>query len=325
VKALVCNAYGAPEDLAIEQRPDPQPGNGQLLVDIRAAGLNFADVLLIAGRYQVKLPPPFVPGSECAGIVAEVGEGVGRYKPGDQVIVMPESGGFAERCVVDEARCLPLPSGLDFEQAAGFTIAYATSYHALRQSTPLRAGETVLVLGAAGGVGSSAVEIATALGARVIAAASSDDKLAFAREVGAVETINYAEDSLRDAVKELTGGKGVDVVYDPVGGELAQAAYRSLAWQGRYLVIGFAGGEIPALPANIALLKEASIIGVYWGSWSAQNPEESLQNLAELASLIERGALRPRITERYPLEHYADAFAAITERRARGKVVLTMD
>jgi NADPH2:quinone reductase len=323
LKALVCNAYGAPETLAIEERPVPAPGSGQLLVDVRAAGLNFADVLLIAGQYQVKLPPPFIPGSEGSGIVAAVGDGVRRYQPGDRVIVMPESGGFAERCVVDETRCLPLPVGLDFEQGAGFTIAYATSYHAFRQCTSLRAGETVLVLGAAGGVGSSAVEIAKALGARVIAAASSFDKLDFAREIGADETINYAEESLRDAVKELTGGKGVDVVYDPVGGELAQAAYRSLAWQGRYLVIGFACGEIPALPANIALLKEASITGVWWGTWSARHPDESLQNMVELAAMIERDALCPRITESYPLERYVDAFSAITERRAKGKVVLT--
>jgi NADPH2:quinone reductase len=323
MRALVCKAYGPPENLVIEQRPDPVPGPGEVLVDIQAAGINFPDILLIAGTYQVKIPPPFVPGNEAAGIVEAVGEGVSRVRPGDRVIATPSSGAFADKCLVPEKLCLPLPDALSFEQGAGFTVTYATTYHAFRQSTELRAGETVLVLGAAGGVGSSAVEIARSLGARVIAAASSEEKLQFARDAGADETINYAEVSLRDAVKELTGGNGVDVVYDPVGGELAQMALRSLAWHGRYLVIGFAGGQIPEFPANIALLKEASIIGVWWGTWAARNPKESLQNMAELAAMVDERRLVPRVTERYDLERFADAFAAITSRRARGKVVLT--
>ncbi len=325
MRALVCKEYGPPEKLVIEEHPDPVPGAGEVLVDIKAAGINFPDVLVIAGTYQVKIPPPFVPGNEAAGIVEAVGAGVTRVKPGDRVIVTPHGGGFAEKCVAPEKLCLPLPDSLSFEQGAGFTVTYATSYHAFRQCTELKPGETVLVLGAAGGVGSTAVEIAKALGARVIAAASSDDKLQFARESGADETINYSEVSLREAVKELTGGKGVDVVYDPVGGELAQMALRSLAWHGRYLVIGFACGEIPDFPANIALLKEASIIGVWWGTWSSHNPGDSLQNMAELAAMVEAGKLNPRVTESYPLERFADAFAAITARRARGKVILTMD
>jgi NADPH2:quinone reductase len=325
MRALVCKEYGPPEKLLIEAHSDPVPGAGEVLVDIKAAGINFPDVLVIAGTYQVKIPPPFVPGNEAAGIVEAVGEGVTRVEPGDRVIVTPHGGGFAEKCVAPEKLCLPLPDRLSFEQGAGFTVTYATSYHALRQSTELKPGETVLVLGAAGGVGSSAVEIAKALGARVIAAASSDDKLQFARESGADETINYSEVSLREAVKQLTGGKGVDVVYDPVGGELAQMALRSLAWHGRYLVIGFACGEIPDFPANIALLKEASIIGVWWGTWSNHNPADSLQNMAELAAMVEAGKLNPRVTESYPLARFADAFAAITARRARGKVILTMD
>jgi NADPH2:quinone reductase len=325
MRALVCNEYGPPEKLLIEEHPDPVPGAGEVLVDIRAAGINFPDVLVIAGTYQVKIPPPFVPGNEAAGIVEAVGEGVTRVEQGDRVIVTPQGGGFAEKCVAPEKLCLPLPDSLSFEQGAGFTVTYATSYHAFRQSTELQPGETVLVLGAAGGVGSSAVEIAKALGARVIAAASSDDKLQFARESGADETINYSEVSLREALKQLTGGKGVDVVYDPVGGELAQMALRSLAWHGRYLVIGFACGEIPDFPANIALLKEASITGVWWGTWSSHNPGDSLQNMAELAAMVEAGKLNPRVTESYPLERFADAFAAITARRARGKVILTMD
>jgi NADPH2:quinone reductase len=323
MRALVCNAYGPPESLVIEERADPVPGQGEILVDIRAAGINFPDVLLIAGQYQVKVPPPFVPGNECAGVVEAVGEGVSQFRAGDRVIATPQAGGFAEKCVVDQKYCLPLPSALNFEQGAGFTITYATSYHAFRQSTSLQAGETVLVLGAAGGVGITAVEIAKALGARVIAAASSEDKLQFAREAGADETVNYSDSSLRDAVKELTGGKGVDVVYDPVGGELGQMALRSLAWHGRYLVIGFASGDIPAFPANIALLKEARIIGVWWGTWSQRNPADSLANMQQLGAMVEAGELRPRVTEAYPMERFADAFAAITQRRAKGKVVLT--
>jgi NADPH2:quinone reductase len=325
MKALVCKEYGPPEKLVIEEKPDPIPGDGEVLVDIKAAGINFPDVLVIAGTYQVKVPPPFVPGNEAAGIVEAVGADVSRFKPGDRVIVTPPSGGFAEKCVAAEKLCLPLPDSLSFEQGAGFTVTYATTYHAYRQCTQLKPGETVLVLGAAGGVGITAVEIAKSLGAKVIAAASSEEKLAFAREAGADEAINYSLASLREAVKELTKGRGVDVVYDPVGGELAQQALRSLAWQGRYLVIGFACGEIPNFPANIALLKEASIIGVWWGTWSSLNPRDSLQNMAELAAMVEQDKLKPRVTESYPLEHYVDAFKTITERRARGKVVLTMD
>jgi len=324
MKALVCERYGPPEDLVIKEYPDPFPGPGEVLVDIKAAGINFPDILVIGGKYQVKTPPPFVPGNEAAGIAEAVGDGVTRVKPGDRVIITPIAGGFAEKCVVEEKLCLPLPDSMSYEQGAGFTITYATSYHAFRQCTELRPGETVLVLGAAGGVGITAVEIARMLGARVIAAASSEDKLEFARQAGADETINYSKVSLRDAVRELTGGKGVDVVYDPVGGELAQMALRSLAWHGRYLVIGFACGEIPKFPANIALLKEASIIGVWWGTWGNHNPGDSLQNMMELATMVDEGKLDPKVTESYPLDQYAEAFAAITKRLAKGKVVLTI-
>ena len=268
MRALVCNAFGPPESLNLEQHHAPLPATGQVLVDVKAAGINFPDILMIGGEYQVKTAPPFVPGNELAGIVEAVGEGVSRFSAGDHVIATPTGGAFAEKCVADQHMCLPLPDKLSFEQGAGFTITYATSYHAFRQSTELKPGETVLVLGAAGGVGITAVEIARALGAKVIAAASSDEKLGFARQAGADELINYSKVSLRDAVKELTGGKGVDVVFDPVGGELAQQALRSLAWHGRYLVVGFACGDIPQIPANIALLKEARISGVWWGTWA---------------------------------------------------------
>lgn len=324
MKALVCKQYGPPENLVIEEYPDPVPAKGEVLIDIRAAGINFPDVLAIGGNYQVKTPPPFIPGNEASGIVAAVGEGVVGLKPGDRVIATPTGGAFAQKCTLPEKLCFPLPAGLSFEQGAGFTITYATSYHAFHQSTQLKAGETVLVLGAAGGVGITAVEIAKAMGARVIAAASTGEKLEFTRQAGADETINYSEVSLKDAAKSLTGGKGVDVVFDPVGGELAEQAYRALAWHGRYLVIGFASGEIPRFPINISLLKEASIIGVWWGTWAGFNPAESVQNMKDLALMVQQGRLNPRVTESYPLDRYAEAFAAITQRKARGKVILTM-
>jgi NADPH2:quinone reductase len=324
MRALVCNAFGPPESLNLEQHHAPLPASGQVLVDVRAAGINFPDILMISGEYQVKSAPPFVPGNELAGIVAAVGEGVSRFSAGDHVIATPMGGAFAEQCVVDQNMCLPLPDQLSFEQGAGFTITYATSYHSFRQSTELKPGETVLVLGAAGGVGITAVEIARALGARVIAAASSSEKLVFARQAGAEELINYSQVSLRDTVRELTGGKGVDIVFDPVGGELAQQALRSLAWHGRYLVIGFACGEIPQFPANIALLKEASITGVWWGTWAEKHPAEAQLNMMELATMVQDNKLKPRVTETYPLTQYAAAFAALTKRRAKGKVVLTM-
>jgi NADPH2:quinone reductase len=323
MRALVCKAYGPVEDLVIEELDDPVPGDDEVLVDVKAAGLNFPDVLVVAGNYQVKTPPPFVPGSEAAGIVAAVGKNVRRVKEGDSVMLMPSIGGFAEKCVASEAVVMPMLPGLDFAQAAGFLVTYSTSYHALRQSANLQSGETVLVLGAAGGVGTTAVEIAKALGARVIAAASSEEKLAFAKEAGADDVVNYGEVSLKEAVKELTGGKGADVVYDPVGGQLAEQALRATAWHGRFLVIGFASGEIPKLPANLALLKEASITGVFWGAWAARNPQLQHANIQEMAALIAENKINPRVTESWPLDRFVDAFNSITERRAKGKVVLT--
>jgi NADPH2:quinone reductase len=325
MKALVCNEYGAAENLEITAVDDPIPADGEVLVGIRAAGINFPDLLVIGGQYQVKTPPPFIPGSEASGVVLATGDGVSRFAQGDRVIITPSLGAFAEKCVVPERFCMHLPECMTFAQGAGFTITYATSYHAFRQATRLRRGETVLVLGAAGGVGTTAVELANAMGAKVIAAASSEDKLAFAKESGANEIINYSDASLREEVKSLTGGRGVDVVYDPVGGALAQEAFRSLARQGRYLVIGFASGDIPAFPANIALLKEARVIGVWWGTWGKHHPEELLQNAVELSAMVENGTLKPRVTEQYPLTRFADAFKAISSRRARGKVVLTFE
>ena len=324
MRALVCNEYGPPESLVIEERDDPVAGDDQIVVDVAAAGINFPDVLSIAGKYQVKTPTPFVPGNEAAGTVTAVGSGVNRYKIGDKVIIMTRGEAFAEKCVADEMTTMPLPDALDFEQGAGFAVTYGTSYHALKQSANLQPGETLLVLGAAGGVGITAVEIGKAMGARVIAAASSAEKLEFAKSAGADELVNYSEVPLKETVKELTDGNGADVVYDPVGGELADQAFRATAWHGRYLVIGFASGDIPNFAANIALLKEASIIGVWWGTWAAKNPKVQIQNLQEMAQLIAAGKLTPRVTESYALDDYVEAFKAITERRARGKVILRM-
>ena len=325
MRALVCKEYGTVEQLVVENIDDPVPGDGEVLVAVKAAALNFPDVLTIAGQYQVRTPPPFVPGIEAAGEVEAIGAGVKRFSVGDPVVLTTMTGAFAEKCVVSQAMVAPLPPGMPFTAAAGLSITYGTTVHALRQSANLQSGETLLVLGAAGGVGSAAVEIGKAMGARVIAAASSAEKLAFAKEIGADEVIDYSTDSLKDSIKALTDGKGVDVVYDPVGGELAQAALRSLAWHGRYLVIGFAAGGIPEFPANLALLKEASIVGVFWGEWAQRHPELQAANAKEIGKMMTEGRLSPRIGEVHKLDDFAAAFEAITSRRAMGKVVLTME
>lgn len=325
MRALVCKAFGSTDDLVIEELDDPIAGAGEVLVDIKAAGLNFPDILVIAGQYQLKTPPPFVPGNEAAGVIAAVGEGVTRFSVGDKVVVMLRGGAFAEKCAVDQNLVFPLPEQLDFAQGAGFSITYCTSYHALKQSANLKNGETLLVLGAAGGVGTTAVEIGKAMGARVIAAASDNEKLAFAKSIGADELINYSDASLNDAVKELTDGAGADVVYDPVGGELAQQALRATAWHGRYLVVGFASGEIPKFPANLPLLKEASIIGVWWGTWSAKNPRDQMKNVQEMSEMITEGRLNPKVTVEYSLDQFKEAFRSISERKVKGKIVFAMD
>lgn len=323
MRALVCRHYGPVEDMAVEERDDPVPGDDQVAFDIRAAGLNFADVLVVAGKYQVRPPLPFVPGNEASGIVTAVGNNVSRFKPGDRVIGALRGGAFAEKAVVDERLAIPLPDTMSFEEGAAYSVAYGTSYHALRQSARLQAGETVLVLGAAGGVGYAAVNLAKAMGAKVIAAASSDEKLQFAKQAGADALVDYTATPLKDAVKELTGGDGVDVVYDPVGGELAEQALRATAWHGRYLVIGFASGDIPRVPLNLALLKEASIVGVWYGPWAERHNDELQSNVAELNAMVAAGAIRPRYSEAFPLDDFADAFRVIAERRVLGKVVIT--
>jgi NADPH2:quinone reductase len=321
MRALSCRAWGPVEDLVIEEWDDPVPDDDEVVIDVKAAGINFPDILIIAGKYQDKIPPPFIPGNEASGIVSAVGSKVSRFKIGDKVIVAPRGGAFAEKCKVHQNAAMPMPDELNFEQAAGYAVTWGTSYHALKQCAELQPGETLLVLGAAGGVGITAVQIGKAMGARVIAAASSDEKLEFARAAGADDVVNYSDQALKETVKKLTSS-GVDVVYDPVGGEQSQQALRALAWHGRHLIVGFASGDIPQLPANIALLKEASIIGVWWGTWAAKNPGLQIQNMSELAALVSSGVLKPDVTETFPLNEFEKAFQTISERRALGKVIL---
>lgn len=321
MRALICREFGPPESLVIDTIEDPTPAAGQVVIDVHAAGINFPDILIFAGKYQVKMEPPFVPGYEASGVVSAVGDAATRYSIGDKVIVSMMGGGFAEKLAVDENAIFPLPDSLTFEQGAGFPIVYGTSYHALKQCAQLKDGETLLVLGAAGGVGTTAVEIAKTMGARVIAAASSKAKLEFAKSVGADEVIDYSVEPLKERVREMTSGKGADVVYDPVGGDLAQQALRATGWHGRYLVVGFASGDIPSFPANLALLKEASIVGVFWGQWAALNPPAQQENIRAMIALLNQGKLRPRITATYDLGDYARAYRDVAERRITGKTV----
>jgi NADPH2:quinone reductase len=325
MKALVCREHGMPDKLdLVEDWPEPELGEQDVLIEVKAAGLNFPDVLIIQGKYQFQPDLPFIPGGECAGVVAAVGDKVTRYKPGDRVLSAGGSGAFCAKIAVNELGVFPMPQSLSFEQAAGISITYFTSYHALKQRADIQPGETLLVLGAAGGVGTSAIELGKQMGAKVIAAASSDEKLELCRQLGADEVINYSEVSLKDAVKELTGGKGVDVVYDPVGGDYAEPAVRSMAWNGRYLVIGFASGPIPQIPLNLTLLKGCSLVGVFWGRFVGEEPEVNLQNIKALWALFESGKISPTVTEVYSLDQYEDAYNCMIERRARGKVIMTV-
>ena len=323
MKAVLVSEFGPWQDVEIADVPDPDPGEGEVLVEVRAAGINFPDMLMIEGKYQVKPPTPFVPGVEGAGVVAELGAGVSGHQVGDRVVFLPDLGAFAEKVVVAAARLIPLPEPMTFEQGAGIAMIYGTSYHALKQRAALQPGETLLVLGASGGVGTAAVQIGKAMGATVIAAASTAEKLDYAAANGADHLINYEAANWRDEVKEITSGKGVDVVYDPVGGDYSEPAFRSIAWRGRYLVIGFAAGDIPALPLNLALLKGASIVGVFWGSFVAREPSESARNFGEIAQLMASGDLQAPISATYPLSEVTTALGDLAERRAVGKVVLT--
>jgi NADPH:quinone reductase len=323
MKALVCHELTGIAGLKLEPDwPEPALGPGLVLVDVRATALNFPDLLMLRGLYQERPPLPFIPGLELAGVVAAVGEGVTRFKAGDRVVAYSGGDGAAWRAAVRQERLLPMPSTLDFAAASGVCLTYFTSYHALRQRAQLAAGETVLVLGAASGVGTTAIELAKAMGATVIAAASSEAKLAVARGIGADHLVNYSTQDLRERVKEITGGNGVDVVYDAVGGPYAEPAVRSLAWKGRYLVVGFAAGEIPKIPMNLLLLKGAALVGVFFGSFAQREPQVQMQNVRELWQMFEAGKLKPVVGSVHPLEDYAAAFGSLEQRRAVGKVVL---
>ncbi|MBN3814586.1 NADPH:quinone oxidoreductase family protein [Paraburkholderia sp. Ac-20347] len=321
MRAIRCNQYGPPDTLSIEELPDLVPGAGQVVIDVKAAAVNFPDVLIIENKYQVKPQLPFTPGAEVAGVVRAAGEGV-KLAPGTRVVAYVGNGGFAQQAIAEAGACVPLPEGADFATAAAFTLAYGTSHHAVVDRAALRAGETMLVLGAAGGVGLAAVEIGKALGARVIAAASSEEKLEVCRRFGADATINYTTEDLRERIKALTDGKGPDVIYDPVGGEYAEPAFRSIGWRGRYLVVGFANGEIPKLPLNLALLKGASLVGVFWGDYARREPKNNAAAFAEMVGWIGEGKLKPYVSKRYSLEETAQALKDMASRKVTGKIVI---
>jgi NADPH2:quinone reductase len=322
MKAVLCKAWGGPEALVVEDVASPRAGDGEIVIDVKAAGVNFPDVLIIQGKYQIKPPLPFTPGAELAGVVKEAGGGVTHLKPGDPVIAYVTTGAFAEECRAPANQAMKLPAGVDFATGAAFTLTYGTSWHALKDRGQLKAGETLLVLGAGGGVGLAAVELGKAMGARVIAAASSADKLAVCRARGADETIDYSREDLRERVRQIAGERGVDVVYDPVGGPLSEPALRSTGWRGRFLVIGFASGDIPRLPLNLALLKGSSIVGVYWGDWMRREPERARAEMGELLGWLRDGRVKPHVSGRYPLARTADALVAMTRRSVTGKIVV---
>ncbi|CAN7360170.1 NADPH:quinone oxidoreductase family protein [Trinickia sp. LjRoot230] len=323
MRAIRCHRYGPPATLVVETLPDLVPGPGEVVIDVKAAGVNYPDVLVIENKYQFKPALPFTPGSEIAGIVRAIGEGVTRLQVGMPVAAFVRIGGFAEQVAAPVDACAPLPEDADLAVAAAFTLAYGTSHHALADRAALRPGETVLVLGAAGGVGLAAIEIAKALGAHVIAAASSDQKLAVCRAHGADATIQYDRENLRERIAALTDGRGPDVVYDPVGGAYAEPAFRSIAWRGRYLVVGFAAGDIPRLPLNLALLKGASLVGVFWGEFAQREPQRNHAAFETLMRWLREGKLRPHISARYTLDETPQALEAMASRRVTGKVIIT--
>lgn len=324
MKAVLCKTFGPPENLVLEEQAAPVAGPGEVLVDIHATALNFPDVLMIQGKYQSQPPMPFAPGGEMAGVVATVGAGVTRFRPGDRVFGGIGFGGFAEQIAVKERALRSMPDSMSFQEASGISTTYGTSYYALKQRAALKPGETLLVLGAAGGVGLAAVELGKAMGARVLAAASSAEKLEAARASGADALIDYSDGDLKEKVKALTGGAGADVIYDPVGGDLFQQCLRCINWYGRLLVIGFAGGEIPKIPANLILLKSCQVVGVFYGAWSAREPAEAAANFQEVLSLYERKLIRPMVGREYPLTEYAAALRCLMNREAIGKVVVNV-
>ncbi|MGE5180428.1 MAG: NADPH:quinone oxidoreductase family protein [Acidobacteriota bacterium] len=322
MRAVRVHELSGPGALRVDELPTPSVSSGHVLIDVRAAGVNFPDILITRGQYQFKPALPFAPGGEVAGVVREVGQGVGSVKPGDRVLATMLSGGYAEQVVVPELTVVKLPDSVGFEVAAATPLTYLTTYHALVDRAAIQPGESLLVLGAAGGVGTAAVELGAAMGARVIAAASSEDKLAFCRAHGASETIDYSREDLKDRIKALTGGNGVDVVYDPVGGALAEPALRGIAWRGRYLVIGFASGEIPKIPLNLVLLKGCQIVGVFWGSHHMRDLARSRAQAEQVLAWIAAGKLHPAVDATFPFTSAAQALERIERRQVKGKIVL---
>ncbi|MEX5350765.1 NADPH:quinone oxidoreductase family protein [Pseudomonas juntendi] len=322
MKAVLCKTLGPASALVLEEVASPAPKRNEIVLDVHAAGVNFPDTLIIEGKYQFQPPLPFSPGGEAAGVVAAIGEKAGDFKIGDRVMALTGWGAFAEQVAVPFYNVLPIPTTMDFTTAAAFGMAYGTSMHALAQRGQLKAGETLLVLGASGGVGLAAVEIGKAMGARVIAAASNAEKLAAAKAAGADELIDYRQASLRDEIKRLTGDQGVDVVYDPVGGELFEQAVRGLAWNGRMLVVGFASGTIPQLPVNLTLLKGAAVIGVFWGAFAQRQPEDNAANFRQLFAWHAEGKLKPLVSQTYPLAEAGAAIERLAQRQAVGKLVV---
>lgn len=323
MRAVLCKELGPPESLVVEEVATPEVKPGQVLVQVGACGVNFPDTLIIQGKYQHKPDLPFSPGGEIAGEVIDLADDVTSVKKGDRVIALCGHGGFAEQIAIDASRLVPIPNEMDYVTASAFLLTYGTSYHALKQRANIQPGETLLVLGAAGGVGLAAVQLGKAMGAKVIAAASTAEKLELTRQNGADELINYVEEDFRGRLKEITGGKGVDVVYDPVGGDLFEPAVRSTGWNGRILVVGFAGGYIPKLPVNLTLLKGSSVVGVFWGEFTRRQPTDSAQNNKELMEMFLQGKVKPHVSQTFPLERAADALNVLQNRQAKGKLVIT--
>ena len=322
MKAILCSQYCQPDDLVLADLPDPVAGPGEAVIAIKAAALNFFDILMIQGKYQIKPPFPFSPAAEVAGVIESVGAGVTDLKVGDRVVASCGHNGAREKIALPANAIVKIPDNLDFDRAAGITVIYCTTLHALKDRAKLKSGETLAVLGASGGTDLAAIELGKLMGARVIACASSDDKLAFCRERGADETINYAKNDLKEALRRVTGGKGVDVIYDPVGGAYAEAALRSIAWEGRFLVIGFAAGDIPKMPLNLALLKGCDIRGVFWGAWARLNLEKNRANLEKLVKWTAEGKISSHVDRTFPLAQTADALKVLAGRKAMGKVIL---
>jgi NADPH:quinone reductase len=324
VKAVLCQRFGPPDELVVADIPDPVASAGEVVAKVAAVGLNFFDTLIIAGKYQTKPPFPFSPGGEFAGVVESVGPGVDEFAPGDRVMGYTNFNAARERTAVAASQIVKVPAGLDLERAAALTITYGTAYYGLKYRAMLRPQETLAVLGASGGVGLAAVELGREMGARVIACASSDDKLAVCRSHGADATINYATEDLRERIKALTEGRGVDVIYDPVGGPYSEPAFRSIAWRGRHLVVGFAAGDIPKLPLNLALLKGASVVGVFWGDFTRREPARFADSVKQLTKWYAAGRLKPHVSQTFPLEKAAEALKLMAARQVKGKVVLTV-